>query len=305
MPRNILLCLVLVLFYMPAYAENAVVAKVNGTPLTQKELDAEVDKLIPQITFHRSVSPEKRNQYFGRALEAMIVRELQYQDALAKGLKTDPAKVEENFRKLRKKFKTEKEFKAALEKDGLTEEKLRSMIAKELLVQAVVAQVVTGPSKAEEKELKEYYDRNLEKFKQPESVKLRLITVKDEKKAHDIVSMLKKGDDFGEVAYGLSEDAYRMKSGDIGYVHKGRMLPELDAVAFTLKTGEVSEPVFAENNWYIVKVEDRRPRQQLTFDKTKTKLRKEIEGERQSTLMKNWVDGLKTKSKIEVLIETQ
>ena len=48
-----------VFFCLPSYAEDVIVAKVNGTALTQKGLDRELDRLIPQITFHKNVSPEK------------------------------------------------------------------------------------------------------------------------------------------------------------------------------------------------------------------------------------------------------
>ncbi len=295
----------IILFCLPSYAEDIIVAKVNGTVLTQKNLDTELDRLIPQITFHRNVSPEKRKYYYGKALEEIITKELQYQDALAREMKPDKAKVEAQIERFKKRFKTKEAYKAALDKEGLTEDQLRAGIEKEMLIQSAIAKTVNEPAQMREAELKEYYEKNASKFKQPEAMRLRLISTKDEKKVRDILAKLKDGDDFGELAYNMSEDDYRVKSGDIGYVHKGRMLPEIEDAASKLKVGELSEPIKADNRWYLVKVEDRKPEHQMSFEEVKGKLKKELEAERAAELKKKWIEGLKAKAKIEVLLKTE
>ena len=297
---------ILIIFLcIPSFAEDVIVAKVNGTPLTQKTLDTELDRLIPQLTFHRNVSPEKRKYYYGKALEEIIAKELQYQDALAKGIKIDKGKVEAQIEKFKKRFKSKEAFKAALDKEGLTEDQLQASIEKEMLIQSVITRTVTEPAQVREAELKEYYEKNLSKFKQPETMRLRLISTKDEKKSKDIFAKLKDGDDFGDLAYNLSEDDYRVKSGDIGYVHKGRMLPEIEDAASKLKVGEMSEPFSADNKWYIIKLEDKKPENLLSFEGTKVKLKKELEAERAKELKKKWMEDLKAKAKIEVLLKAE
>jgi len=305
MLRTFLSFLMIFLFAVALYAEDVVVAKVNGTTFTQKDLESEVDRLIPKMTFHRSVSPEKRKKYYGKALDELINRELQYQDAKAKGIKIEKEKIDAQLEKFKKRFKSDKEYQAALEKEKTTEEQVKARIEKELLAQAAYTKNVTEPSKISESALKEYYEKNAAKFKQPESAKLRIISTTDEKKAQDILAKIKQGDDFGELAYGLSEDSYRVKSGDVGYIHKGRMLPEIDEAAFKLKVGEVSDIIKAENNWFIVKVEDKKPEHQMTFEETKPRLQKELEAERASELTKKWIDDLRAKAKIEVLLKTE
>ena len=304
MLRIFLSFLMIVLFAVSSYAEDVIVAKVNGTTFTQKDLEAEVDGLIPQITFHRNVPPEKRKNYYGKALDELINRELQYRDAKAKDIKIEKEKIDAQLEKFKKRFKSEKEYQAALDKEKSTEEQVRARIEKELLAQAAYTRNVTEPAKMIEPALKEYYEKNAAKFKQPESAKLRIISTTDEKKAQDILAKIKRGDDFGELAYGLSEDSYRVKSGDIGYIHKGRMLPEIDAVGFKLKVGEVSDIIKAENNWFIIKVEDKKPEHQITFEETKAKLQKELEAERANEFKKKWIDSLRSKAKIEILLKT-
>lgn len=304
MVRIFLSSIVIVLFSVSAYAGDNVVARVNGTVLTQKDLDRELDRLIPQITFHRSVPEEKRKMYYDKTLEELINQELQYQDAVAKGMRPDKGKVDAQMERIRGRFKSQEDFKAALEREGITEQDLRRQVEKDMLVQAIYTKTVTEPSQVSETELKEYYDKNKSKFKQPESVRLSLISAKEEKKARDILAKIKAGEDFGGLAYKMSEDAYRVKSGDIGYVHKGRMLPEIEDAAFKLKVGEVSDLIKAGDYWYIIRVEDRKPEQQLSFDEIKGKLKKDLEAERLRERKDKWITDLRTKAKIEVLLKT-
>jgi parvulin-like peptidyl-prolyl isomerase len=304
MPRIVLSVIMVILFAASAHASE-VVAIVNGTVLTQKDLDAELDRLIPKITFHHSVSNEKRKFYYDQALQELINRELQYQDALAKNMKPGKEKLDAQMGKIRNKFKTPEEYNAALEKEGLSEENVRAWVEKDMMIQTAFANVVTAKAKVSDEEVKKYYEKNATRFKQPESVKLRIISVKDEKKARDILAMLQSGDDFGELASNMSEDSYRAKGGDVGYMHKGRMLPEIEDAAFKLKIGEISDVINAQDTWFIIKLEDKKPEHQLSFEEVRGKLKKDLERERIKELNDKWIADLRAKAKIEVLLKTE
>jgi parvulin-like peptidyl-prolyl isomerase len=294
-----------ILFCVSSYAADSIVAKVNGTALTQKDLENEVNRVIQQTTFHHNVPIEKRKEYYSKALDELINRELEYQDALAKGIKPDKKKIDAQMEKLRKRFKSENEYKAALETQGLTETGLRNMVKREMVLRSMIAKTITAESVISEKQLKKYYEKNTSKFKEPERVRLRIISTTDEKKAKDILAKLKAGGDFAKLAAKSSEDSYRANGGDIGYVHKGRMLPEIEDAAFKMKVGGISGLIKAENYWCIIKVEDRKPEHQMSFDDVKVNLRKELEAKRSAELTKKWVADLRAKAKIEVFLKTK
>jgi len=303
MKKYFLSLILIPLFALTAYAEDNIVAKVNGTCLTMKDLETQVDRLIPLITFHRNVPPEKRKNYYGQAMEELINRELQYQDAVSKEMKPEKEQVDAQLQKIKARYKSEEEFKAALEKQGLTEDTFRTAIEKELLIKSIVTKTVTEPSQMSETNLKEFYDKHVTEFKKPESAKLRVISTKDEKKASEIVDKLKAGEDMGQLAGAMSEDDFKNKGGDIGYVHKGRITPEIDKAAFSLKVGEVSAPIQAEGIWYIIKVEDKKPEYTVPFEEAKGKLEKELETEKALELQKKWIASLKAKAKIEIFLK--
>jgi peptidyl-prolyl cis-trans isomerase C len=302
---RILVLIMIVLVAVPSYAEEEIVAKVNDTVFTMKDLNEEVDRLIPKMTFHKSVSEEKRKRYFDKALEELINRELQYRDALSRGMKVEKEKVDAWFDQRKKGFMSDEVFKAYLEREGLTEEGIKELIGKQMLVQELMSKIVVEPSQMGEEALKKHYEKNTSRFIQPESVKLRLISTLDEKKVQEIYDKLDSGEDFAVVATNMSEDSYRVKGGDIGYIHKGRVLPAIEEVAYALDIGELSKPFKADRVWYVIKIEDKKPERQIPFEEIKDKLKGELEAKKQQELKEKWIAELRSNAKIEILLKTE
>ncbi len=282
----------------PAADERAA-AVVNGAPVLMRDLDAAVDRLLPRATYHGTVSEERRAEYWEKALEEVIDLELQYQDGAARGLKPDRGQAKERLQKMRGAFPSSDAYKGWLKRTFGSERKLREKIEKQLVVEAVTA-AVREPSRMSDEALREYYDGNLQKFRQPESLRLRIFSAREESKANDALLRLSKGEDFGNVAARMSEDAYRIKGGDIGFVHRGRIYPALEEAAFRLQPGEKSGLIRTEGMWFIIKVEDRIPEHQISFDDAKDRLRKDLEGKRSDALMQAWMEGLREKAVIEI-----
>lgn len=292
-----------IFFYaLPLPAAESVVARVNGVSISAVQLDAAVSQQIAATTYHGTVPDEKRPEFQEQALQGLILRELQYQDAVARGFKPEKKLVKTKIEEIKNKFKSGKEYKKALSEAGLTEDHIRSDVEKNLVIEDVIKKTVVEPARWNDAELKAYYDSNAEKFKQPASVKLRIISIAAEKKAAEALALIQAGEAFGTVAAKMSEDNYRTAGGDIGYIHRGRIYPELESEAFRIKPGEVSGPIRAQGMWFIINVEEKKPEQQITFEETKDKLKKELGARRSAELLERWNQELRAKAKIEILL---
>ena len=115
--------------------------------------------------------------------------------------------------------------------------------------------------------VKDYYEADPEKYIQPKTVEARHILIKVEqgaeksvveekrKKAADIAGYAKEGKDFAELAKKYSEGPSKDKGGDLGAFTEDSMVKPFADKAFSMKPGEVSDPVKTQFGWHIIKVE--------------------------------------------------
>lgn len=293
--------LILVGLVMTSHADESIVARVNGVSITSRQLETEISSLIPQATYHRNVTDEKREEFRAKALENLLNREMIDQDAIAMKIKPDSQDVKNQMKQVRGRFKSKKEYEAALKQDGISEDALQGLIEKTLRIQGAIKKVVIDPTRMSEAALKEYYEKNRTKYIQPASFRLRLISTKDERRATEALDMIRSGDNFGDIAASYSEDSYRIMGGDIGYIHSGRVLPEIEAAVQRLKPGQLSGIIKATNMFFIVKLEDQRAERQLEYDEVKDTMKKDLEQSRSRETMDAWLLRLKSASKIEIV----
>ncbi|MFP4170800.1 MAG: peptidylprolyl isomerase [Methanomassiliicoccales archaeon] len=83
------------------------------------------------------------------------------------------------------------------------------------------------------------------------------ILVGDETRARDIMSALRSGKDFRQMAKKFSKCPSGKNGGDLGWFGKGEMVKEFENAAFNAKKGELVGPVKTEFGWHVIKVLER------------------------------------------------
>lgn len=300
------MALVFTLFMIaPSFAEDSIAAKVNGVAIMSSELEHTVDKMLSRITFHGDASGSKRAEVREKALQDLIDWELQYQDAVANGLKADKNRVKKQFQQIKDGYKSNTIYQQALKNAGKTEEQHMALFERNVLVWTAIEKKTIEPARMDDAAVRAYYDTNAGKFREPESAQLRIISTKDEKKALDVLAKLKQGEDFSALAARMSEDDFGVKGGDIGIVRRGMILPELEDAAFKMQPEETSGLIQADGKWFIIKVEKKEPGRQRMFEESKDALRKVLEEQRSNELEKKWMDDLRSKAKIEIMLKAE
>lgn len=304
-----------------SFAANSptdVIAKVNGKTITRENLEVATNNLLPLMTYHQSVSDERMKEIQKQALEKLINNELMYKAAVdSKQAEVNQKEIDARVKDLKKKLPKGETIEKVLKKSGMTLADLKEDFRKDMVVERLAKKKNEELKKLSEKTVdeafvKDYYQKNLAKFKEPEQIQLRSILVKADpsggqkvwneslKKAKEIAEKAKAGEDFAKLAEKHSEDPFAKKGGDMGWSHKGELIPEIDDAAAKLKVGEIGGPLMSIYGYHVIKLEGRKPSVQKKFEElNKEKLEKELEAKEYKKLWNGWLKSLRDSSKVE------
>ncbi|HUO31282.1 MAG TPA: peptidylprolyl isomerase [Bryobacteraceae bacterium] len=145
------------------------------------------------------------------------------------------------------------------------------------------------------------YNENKDSYRTPEHVNVRHILLKttgDPKKdaevkakADDLVKQLRAGANFADMVKKYSEDpGSAQKGGEYDGVVRGQMVPEFEKVAFSLKPGEISDPVKTTYGYHIIQVLAHEPAQMKSFNDVKAALAADYKKQRVNDQMQQLAD---------------
>ena len=253
-----------------AKAEDRVVATVNGVQITESQLNPLIEE-FRQRSQKTVVKPDDKNQI----LKGMIRRTLILQQKEASDLRKEKKIVERV-----------KDFENGL------------VVA--TFLERHVGQKLT----VTEEEIKEYYEKNLQKFSSPPKVKARHILLRDRKEAEKVLAKLKKGEDFSQLAKEYSIDLPMAKEGGaMGTIEKGKGLPELEKVLFVLKVGEISDIVETRYGFHILTVDEIITTQYRPFEEVKESIRKGLLQQKEAKAFDEMAANLEKNAKIKIFEE--
>jgi len=301
----------------------------------QKDADAQIekaalDKLVDE-TLLRQKAESMKIKVFERELENGVAEIRKRFAKSPEGETLSPEKAEAAFRdELKKEGVTMEEFR----------ERIRKQLMVQKLVQDTVKSKAKMPGDAD---IKAYFDnivlvlkggqssiKGLDdeamqdllavagRFKEVTSERLRLrhILIKfkenatpEEKKAvQDKALALRKdldnGTDFDDAVEKNSDDQETAhRGGDLGFVVKGMLPPELEDVAFKLQVGENSQPVESKFGWHILRLEEKRAPQKLRFESVKDDLEQVLAQNSFATELGAYIKDLHKDAKIEIFVD--
>jgi peptidyl-prolyl cis-trans isomerase D len=153
------------------------------------------------------------------------------------------------------------------------------------------------------------YERTKDRYRTGERVHARHIllstaekskedTDKIQAKAEALLKQIKAGADFADLAKKNSDDTNNKdKGGDLGFFERGRMVPEFESAAFSLKPGEISNLVKTSYGVHIVQMLERQDARLKPFDEVKAELTGELRKEAATAKIQTTLDQVQTELK--------
>jgi peptidyl-prolyl cis-trans isomerase C len=215
---------------------NAVVAKVDGDDVTEREVRIALEELGPSLA--GMVDEQKREQVIGFLIDIKLAARAAEKAKLADG----------------------PDFQAQLE-----------FLREKALMQTYLDQ--QGKAAVTPQAVQQIYDETVKEMKPEPEVRARHVLVETEDEAKAVEERLKKGEDFAAVAKDVSKDPGSAgEGGDLGFFGEDQMVPEFSAVAFKMEAGKVSDPVKSQFGWHVIKVEEKRQKPVPTLDQVRDQI---------------------------------
>ena len=291
----------------------AVVAHVNGRDVTKEDFEKMIK--MAEANAGMAIPPELRDGVLRQLLDDLVAHTLLEQEAAQRGLTATDADIDARLRDLRQRFPTQAEFDNALKERGLTLDAIRQDARRDIAAEKVVnAELAAVPAPSDD-EAKDFYGKNPDKFTEEESIRASHILIRvpadadaaTKAKARETIDAIlekaKAGQDFATLAQASSQDpGSAARGGDLNYFKRGTMVAEFNDAAFALQPGQMSGVVTTQYGYHIIKVTDRKAGRVVPFEETAPRIKQYLERQKKQDRQKTFIDELKAKAKIEVLI---
>ncbi len=292
--------------------EDSVVVKVGPREISRAKLNDAVQQALNSGYFHRRMTDERRAELEREQVGNLIRRELNYLGALEQKVVLSEGQAEQARAAIEDRLGRE-HYDGVLKAAGMTREDHRRAIKETLLAAEAYRRFVLEPAAVDDDEVRTAFEAGRDHWKMPESLHLLHILLKvppaaDDGKIEEIreraealVGRIRAGEDFSDIAAGSSEDMYSIKGGDLGWVHRGRLLPAVDEAAWGAEMGRLVGPILSPEGFHIIKVLERRPARSMDFAEVEPMLREQLEKEKLKKAESAWFGPLKKEFPVMVL----
>lgn len=293
---------------------EAIVIRVGDRVVTRTQYARRLHDGFVEIE-QTSTSPAEattKKEELKKSLSNDLIAELLIKDRADRlGLAVGSDEVKEAMGRLKDQYgiKTEADFDESLKKSGMLRADMEGRLRDTLLMNKVFARELRQREDLTDKELRERYDREKERYRLPERARLReIIVIKPDDAAKVDAARLRamtlanqaKTGDFAKLAETSSDSGTKTKGGDLGEVARGELLPDLDKAVFNATSGAVLGPIETKSGWHILKVEARLPSEVPAFESVKDRLRKDASEDAWQRDYKAYIDRLRKDAFIQI-----
>ncbi|TFG38551.1 MAG: hypothetical protein E4H39_00015 [Syntrophobacterales bacterium] len=313
---SLIACTLLCFLSFPLHAfEDRIVAVVNKEAITLFELDMAVEAFLKRI--EKGQQQVKRDDIIEEARKSSLTKLvddlLLQQEARRLNIVIRDEDIDKTMGDMlaRRNISMDK-FKKSLEEDGLTIEDYKKEVKQYLLASNIVDKTIRYKVAVSDEEIGEYYGKHRDKYEGKEANRVQQILVLKQKeadeasiaalreKAEGILKRLKGGVTFESLALEYSQGPAAKVGGDLGFVEKGTMYPEVDEEVFRLEEGELGGVVESPIGFHIIKVLDKRGAGVKPIEEVREEIIGRISEEKIDGKFQEWFKKLKEKSLIDI-----
>jgi len=295
--------------------EDRIVAIVNDEVITLSELDTTLQSFmkrverIPQGAQREKIVAQARVAAMDKLINDMLLE----QKATKLGIVVTDKDVDKTLKNmLEEKHMSVEKFREALAREGGVLDEYKGEIRRNIINGRIIEKEIRSGITISEEEVGAYYRKHRDNYEGKESTRIQQILLVKPKdcddstskelraKAEEILKRLKNGELFDVLVGMYSQGPAAKSGGDLGFVEKGMMFPEVDTAVSGLKKGESSEVIESPVGFHIIKIVDRRGAGIKPVEEVREEIIRNIGNEKITKKFQEWLKGLREKSLVEI-----
>ena len=247
---------------------SGLAVEVDGVKLTKDQLETDTQKKVAMLKSQiPAESLEQAKVEIRRGIvDEFVVRTLLKKEIGVKKVTATEKEVAEVLESMKTQLPAGTTMDEMLKKNKIDPAQMREEIGMNIRINKLVMQELGGKVKVADKEISDFYNKNLDKFKKPESVHARHLLVsnapgdtdkiKAEKKtkAEELRKQLVAGADFAELAKKNSDCPSKENGGDLGTFTRGQMVKPFEDAAFSQEKNAIGPVVETDFGFHIIQV---------------------------------------------------
>ncbi len=316
--KCILILWSIMLLNVPAYAEvvDRIVAVVNDEIITLYEFNSAFEPYLKNIenTYKgndkEAVIKQTRDAFFQRMVDNMLIEQEAKKTGISASVKD--ADVDAVLQDVVTKQKLNmQDFLKNLEKEGASIESVKKEIRSQLIRMRLLRREVKDKIIVGDEEIGEYYNKHRQEYEGKESVRMKqlllqlppnadkTVKMKMKNEAERLRGLIMSGESFDLLVAKYSQGPAAAQGGDIGYIERGTIIPEVEAAAFSLPVEKVSEVIESSIGFHIIKVVDKKGAGLKPIAMVREEIKAKIEDEKLDKKFDEWISSVRARSHIE------
>lgn len=262
---------------------NRIVLRINDRIATLRDYQRQLAERRQGILAAEELDDEQRRQLLDRAGRTVMAEMYEELLLLSRadqlGVRVTQAELDSALANMRQRMglTDDAEYRRSLQASGLTEEALRDRLRRNLLVQEVIGREVQSKIGLEEEELRRVWREQQGEFVVPAAVRLQEIVVLSEGRdpaavattAREVHAELAAGATMEEVARKWAATGSTTQVVELGWVERGDLDPTLEAAAWELPDGGLTQPVQGRGGYHLIRLLERREEKVRPFEEVK------------------------------------
>jgi parvulin-like peptidyl-prolyl isomerase len=275
------------------------VAVVGDQQISKEQFRQLMDRAQKSYDAQKRAFPKpgsaEYEQLKGQAITFLVQQAEVEAQAKKLGIDISDDKVNKEIERYKKQFYggSDARYEKAVEQQGLTDDQAREAIKQQLISQALFKKV-TGDVKVSDADITQYYNTHKSQYVQPQTREVRHILVTKKALADSLYQQLKNGGNFAKLAKQYSKDPGSAANGGKLTVSKGQTVPQFDKAAFSLKTGQISQPVHTQYGYHIIQALSAvKAASTTSLAKVRASIRQQLEQQKKNDEITKWLEDTK------------